>query len=507
MNAHVLVVDDDELVRTGLAEDLRREGYRVTAAASGREALEILGQTAVDLVLTDLVMQEPDGMELLRRLSEQSPDLPVVVLTGHGTVASAIEAIRHGAADYLLKPARPEEIAHRIQRVLETRDMRRRLLRERAHVQEQRQRFGARAEQRARFAAIQRFAAGLAADLRAALQETREGGEPPRPASTGLEELARHLARLEGTGGSDETTVPLDETVRAHVESEEFLSLLDAHPQVRFEYRPAAPPLAAVCGQETARALAAVLDSAVRATTGKRRVVAGTAVERATRPDGTPGLFAVFTVRFHAALKPEDAEHLFEPYYAQRELGWSGVGAFDFAEACALVHHSEGYSDARVTEGGEAVEMVFLLPTAGKIDEDTARPRFRSRGGERILVVDDSEAHRDEARRLLEELGYEVALAENGAAAANWVEQRLRSGEPPPDLAIIDLVLGDVLDGVDVFHRLRQIHPRQKAVLVGGFVETDRVREALDEGVFAYLRKPLTIETLGRTVREALDQA
>jgi len=151
--------------------------------------------------------------------------------------------------------------------------------------------------------------------------------------------------------------------------------------------------------------------------------------------------------------------------------------------------------------------MVFLLPTAGKIDEDTARPRFRSRGGERILVVDDSEAHRDEARRLLEELGYEVALAENGAAAANWVEQRLRSGEPPPDLAIIDLVLGDVLDGVDVFHRLRQIHPRQKAVLVGGFVETDRVREALDEGVFAYLRKPLTIETLGRTVREALDQA
>lgn len=100
----VLVIDDDESLRRVVEFNLQEEGYRVLTAADGQTGLDRLQSTRVDLVLSDVRMPEMDGIELLARIKAMQPDLPVVLLTAHGTIDSAVEAMKLGAFDYLTKP-------------------------------------------------------------------------------------------------------------------------------------------------------------------------------------------------------------------------------------------------------------------------------------------------------------------------------------------------------------------------------------------------------------------
>jgi DNA-binding NtrC family response regulator len=123
----VLLVDDEAYVRDSLAAVLRRRGYLVRGAASARQALAGGGPDGVDAVVTDLRLPEEDGLYLLRRLRERDPELPVVVLTAHGSVPSAVECMTAGAFDYLLKPADPEELVLALERALSQSGLRREL--------------------------------------------------------------------------------------------------------------------------------------------------------------------------------------------------------------------------------------------------------------------------------------------------------------------------------------------------------------------------------------------
>ena len=110
MRKHILIVDDEPSIRKVLGAHLRRDGYDVTAAASGVEAIETLQEEGADLVITDLRMPGMDGLELLRWVKQSYPGLPVIMLTAHGTVDSAVEALKRGAQDYLTKPFDQDEL-------------------------------------------------------------------------------------------------------------------------------------------------------------------------------------------------------------------------------------------------------------------------------------------------------------------------------------------------------------------------------------------------------------
>ncbi len=107
---HVLIVDDELNIRRVLAAMLAREGYEVTAAADGEQALAVLQKTPVHVVVTDLVMPRLGGLELLARVAAEFPDVPVIVITAHGTVDSAVQALKAGAFDYITKPFEQEEL-------------------------------------------------------------------------------------------------------------------------------------------------------------------------------------------------------------------------------------------------------------------------------------------------------------------------------------------------------------------------------------------------------------
>jgi DNA-binding NtrC family response regulator len=117
----VLVVDDERAVRSALRVNLGRAGFDVELTSSAEEALERVASDRPDLVLTDVKMPGMDGHELLDRLQAIDPDLPVVIMTGHGSVENAVAAMRAGAADYLIKPVRRDELVVVLERALHTR--------------------------------------------------------------------------------------------------------------------------------------------------------------------------------------------------------------------------------------------------------------------------------------------------------------------------------------------------------------------------------------------------
>jgi two-component system, NtrC family, response regulator HydG len=124
----ILIVDDELVVRDSLARWFAAEGYDTKALASAREALELADRNW-DLVLLDIKMPGMDGIELQARLKETDPDLIVIIMTGYATVETAIQALKHGAYDYLTKPVDPDELSHLVSKALEHRQTKREVVR------------------------------------------------------------------------------------------------------------------------------------------------------------------------------------------------------------------------------------------------------------------------------------------------------------------------------------------------------------------------------------------
>ena len=120
---HILIVDDDPLIRASLYEVLRKEGHPVQMAADGSEALRRFQAAPTPIVITDLKMPGMDGVQLLQSLKRLAPDIAVVLITGFGTVETAVEAMKLGAYDYVTKPLADGEIQHVVRNICHERDL------------------------------------------------------------------------------------------------------------------------------------------------------------------------------------------------------------------------------------------------------------------------------------------------------------------------------------------------------------------------------------------------
>ncbi len=127
-NSRILIVDDEISIRLSLADELEYEGYTVDTAANGEEAFKVMTEKDFDLIITDLIMEGVDGIEILKKAKTLDPILSVLILTGYGNLETAIAALQLGADDYLLKPCEIDELLLRVKRGLAKREMHKKII-------------------------------------------------------------------------------------------------------------------------------------------------------------------------------------------------------------------------------------------------------------------------------------------------------------------------------------------------------------------------------------------
>jgi DNA-binding NtrC family response regulator len=123
MEFSILVVDDEKNIRLGLGQALEGEGYNTHLAENGVKALEIIAKEKIDIVITDLRMPEMTGEELLKRITKEYKNIPVIILTGHGTIENAVQTMRDGAYDFMTKPLNLEHLFLIVKRALKNREL------------------------------------------------------------------------------------------------------------------------------------------------------------------------------------------------------------------------------------------------------------------------------------------------------------------------------------------------------------------------------------------------
>jgi signal transduction histidine kinase/ActR/RegA family two-component response regulator len=199
-------------------------------------------------------------------------------------------------------------------------------------------------------------------------------------------------------------------------------------------------------------------------------------------------------------ISPEDLGRIFEPFYTKKKMGRSGTG-LGLAVVWGTVEDHHGYINLASTRGqGAVIEIYLPVCREALAAQQLPAPATAYMGhGELILVVDDVPTQREIAAAMLNQLGYRVAMAESGEAAVTFLQNQ------PVDLLILDMVMDPGMDGLETYKRVYALRPGQKAIIVSGYSETDRVKTAQALGAGEYVRKPYSLEKLGLAVRRELD--
>ncbi len=212
-----------------------------------------------------------------------------------------------------------------------------------------------------------------------------------------------------------------------------------------------------------------------------------------------PNSYLMFRVKDTGlGISDEDMEKIFEPYYSKKKMGVSGSG-LGLAVVYGIVKDHKGYYDV-FSRRGEGTEFVLYFPITHDqvIEEEDAQADLR--GTETILIIDDNPVQRQIASDLLSNLGYVAITAGNGREGVGFLNGNT------VDLVIIDMIMENGYDGLDTFKDILAMHPHQKAIVISGFSATERVNEMQELGAGAYVRKPFTMDKLGRAVRAELDR-
>jgi CheY-like chemotaxis protein len=197
-----------------------------------------------------------------------------------------------------------------------------------------------------------------------------------------------------------------------------------------------------------------------------------------------------------------DLKRIFEPFYTKKVMGRSGTG-LGLAVVWGTVKDHHGYINVESEEGkGSSFTLYFPVTREDISAEAVALSLSAYIGkGESILVVDDVKEQCDLAAEMLRKLNYNVTTVSSGEEAVAYLQDHT------VDLMVLDMIMEPGMDGLDTYRNVRAIHPEQKAIIVSGFSETERVSEAQALGVGAYVRKPYVIETLGLAVRQELGRS
>jgi PAS domain S-box-containing protein len=212
------------------------------------------------------------------------------------------------------------------------------------------------------------------------------------------------------------------------------------------------------------------------------------------------GEYVVLTVSdTGGGISTADMGKIFEPFYTKKVMGRSGTG-LGLAIVWGTVKDHDGYIDVRSEAGkGTVFTLYFPVTREEAAEKKEKMPVEQYMGqGESILVVDDTAEQRDIATRILTRLGYKVQAVSGGEEAVEYLKGN------KADLLVLDMIMDPGIDGLETYERVLEVNPKQRAIIVSGFSETERVKKAQDLGAGTYVRKPYLMEKIGVAVRDEL---
>ena len=318
--------------------------------------------------------------------------------------------------------------------------------------------------------------------------------------------IVQDLLTLARRGVHSEGIVNLNTLIEDIQKTPEFENLCSSSSRVRFRTDPA-PELLNIKGSPSHlhKTVMNLLTNAVEAMPNGGTVTMTTGNRTLDRPvrgydDVREGDYVVLSVSDTGeGIEGADIKHIFEPFYTKKVMGRSGTG-LGLAVVWGTVKDHHCYIDVQ-SEMGKGTTFTLYFPVTREVPAaiPAAIPLAEYFGREEsVLVVDDIREQRELAANMLGRLNYKVETAVSGEAAVEYLKGH------SVDLVVLDMIMDPGMDGLDTYRKIVETHPMQKAIIVSGFSETDRVLEAQALGAGAYVRKPYILEKLGVAVRKEL---
>jgi CheY-like chemotaxis protein len=524
----ILIVDDELANVNALCDTLRARGYDTTGVTDGPSALEALRRDQFDLLLADLAMPGMGGVDLLREAQSHDPDLVGVIMTGEGTISTAVEAMKTGALDYVLKPLKLSVIASVLARALTVRRLRLenaeldRSLRERtAELEGALRDLEAQTAERhnaeqalmhaQKMEAIGRLTGGVAHDFNNLLMAIdgafqlldkrlepghagRKYVEAGRQATARGVKVTSQLLAFSRTQKLDLRPTEICGAVRAGASI--FAHALG--PTISLDLDLAEGEAWALTDPDQLElALINLALNARDAMPDGGRVTLGVSRQE---PAGAASRLDLWMRDGGVGMTPDVAAQALEPFFTTKERG-KGTG-LGLAQVYGFAHQCGGEVTLESTPGaGTTVRIGLPATTLRPVASDAEAagsgdpPEHAARIDElRLLVVDDDDAVRQVLVDGLRLEGFEVAEAADGASGLEALEREV------PDALVLDFAMPG-MNGAEVAQRARALRSDLPIVFCSGYSDTLALEGVEDAPI---LRKPISVSVLGRTVSDLI---
>jgi PAS domain S-box-containing protein len=318
--------------------------------------------------------------------------------------------------------------------------------------------------------------------------------------------IVEDLLTLARRGVMSQETLCLNDVAKEYIESPEHAKIMGFHPHVdvKLQFEQQLPGVRG-SSHHIKKTIMNLIANAAEAQPNGGTVVVSTQSRYLDTPlhgyyTVDEGEYVVLTVSDQGeGISDTDMQRIFEPFYTKKVMGRSGTG-LGLAVVWGTVQDHRGFINIKSQLGcGTDFELFFPL-VREPVPEKDGKVTLESIMGreEMILVVDDIKDQQDIATRILSRLNYQIHAVGSGEEAVGYLKNHRA------DLVILDMIMGQGMDGLDTFKALIAMNPKQKAIIVSGYSETDRVREAQRLGVTDYVKKPYMLESIGWAVKKAL---
>lgn len=320
--------------------------------------------------------------------------------------------------------------------------------------------------------------------------------------------MIQDLLTLARRGVSVSEVFNLRDLASVYFNSPDFAGLRQDHPQVSFR-TDISSDLMNVKGSPThlSKALMNLVPNAAEAISGQGEVVVK--MENCYLETPVKGYSEVKEGDYVAlsvsdtgqGIAPGDLERIFEPFYTKKAMGKSGTG-LGLAIVWSTVKDHGGYIEVTSQEGLGSVFSLYFPATREGLAQNRGQMSLNQYmgSGETLLVVDDNEGQRHLAASILAKLRYNVVTASGGEEAISYLTSQ------KADLLLLDMIMDPGIDGLETYRRILEIHPHQKALILSGYSETEKVKKVLELGAGGFLRKPYSLEGLGLAIKEELSR-